>query len=256
MRLVTVGTGTVSLSASRVCAGHLVEAGTVRVLLDCGSGVAHRLASLELPWREITHIALTHFHLDHVNDLATLIFAWKYGSLPGRQSPLSIIGPVGTSALLEQLAVTFGDWLREPGFAVSVIEIEPGGSLELGDAVTLRSTKVPHTAESLAYSIERGGRRIVYSGDTGYDPEFAAWARGADLLLCECSLPIALAIPTHMTPEDCGALAAGALPRHLVLTHFYPPVLRAGIPTIVQGQFAGRLTLADDGSSFEIIEDG
>jgi ribonuclease BN (tRNA processing enzyme) len=51
MRRVPIGTGTVALTAARVCAGHYVEAGTSRVLLDCGSGVAHRLAELGLPWR-------------------------------------------------------------------------------------------------------------------------------------------------------------------------------------------------------------
>jgi ribonuclease BN (tRNA processing enzyme) len=254
MRLTALGTGTVALSPTRVCAGYLLQAGDVSLLMDCGSGVTHRLASLALPWRQITHVAFTHFHTDHIGDFATLVFAWKYGDLPGRTAPLVVIGPEGTGALLGRLADAFGDWLREPGFPMSVLELEPGASLELGDGVTLAVTKVPHTAESVAYSISRGGRRIVYTGDTGFDPTLAEWARGSDLLLCECSLPPELAIPEHLTPAQCGALAQAALPKHLVLTHFYPPVERTDVRATVSEHYAGPVSLAEDGATFEIEE--
>ena len=111
----------------------------------------------------------------------------------------------------------------------------------------LWAQKVPHTPESVAYSIEHGGRRIVYTGDTGPSPELAAWARGCDVLLAECSLPAEMAIPEHLTPEQCGELAAGAEPRHLVLTHLYPPVERVDIVAAVRPHFAGPITVAHDG---------
>lgn len=254
MRLTTLGTGTVALSPARACAGHLIEAGAVRLLLDCGSGVAHRLAEHGIAWREITHVAFTHFHLDHIADFATLVFGWKYGALPGRAAPLVVIGPEGTTALLGRLADAFGDWLRAPGFDMAITEIASGSTVELGDGVQIAATKVPHTVESVAYSIARGGRRVVYTGDTGYDPMLGEWARGADVLLCECSLPASMAIPEHMTPEQCGALAAAALPKHLVLTHFYPPVEQIDIRAAVAAHYPGTISLASDGAVFEIEE--
>lgn len=254
MRLTALGTGTVALSPRRVCSGYLLQAGGVRLLLDCGSGVTHRLAELALPWREITHVAFSHFHIDHIADFATLVFAWKYGDLPGRSAPMILVGPEGTTSLLGRLADAFGTWLREPGFPLTVMEITPGASFDLGDGVALTAAKVPHTAESVAYSITRGGRRVVYTGDTGYDPMLAEWARGADLLLCECSLPEAMAIPEHLTPAQCGALAAAALPKQLVLTHFYPPVERVDVRAAVAAHYAGPIALAEDGSTFEIEE--
>ena len=255
MRLITLGTGTVALTPARVCAGHLVQAGEVMLLLDCGSGVTHRLAQHAPRWREITHVAFTHFHADHIGDFATLVFGWKYGSIPGRSAPLTVIGPAGIADLLGRLAEGFGPWLRDPGFPMTIVEIAPGAAIDLGDGVALSATKVPHTPESVGYSISRGGRRVVYTGDTGYDPMFAEWARGADLLLCECSLPDDLGIPEHLTPAQCGALAAAALPKHLVLTHFYPPVERTDVRADVAAHYAGPVTLAGDGATFEIEED-
>jgi len=255
MRLVSLGTGTVALTPARVCAGHLLQAGEVTLLMDCGSGVTHRLAEHVPRWREITHVAFTHFHTDHIGDFATLVFAWKYGSIPGRKEPLTVIGPAGIADLLHRLADGFGAWLRDPGFPLTIVEIAPGASLELGDGVRLSATKVPHTPESIAYSVTRGGRRVVYTGDTGYDPMFAEWARGADVLLCECSLPDDMGIPEHLTPAQCGAVAAAALPKRFVLTHFYPPVERVDVRAIVAAHYAGPVTLAEDGTTFEIEED-
>ena len=250
-RLTTLGTGTVALSGDRSCAGYLYEADDVRLLLDCGSGITRRLCELGVEWPAITHVALTHFHIDHHGDLPTLVFAWKYGILPARAQPLVIIGPAGTTDLLARLAAAYGEWLVSPGFPVTVRELTPGESIDLSARVRLSAHKVPHTAESVAYSIERAGRRIVYTGDTGLDDGLAQWAFGCDMLLCECSLPTHMAIPEHLTPEQCGTLAARAQPTHLVLTHFYPPVERVDIRAAVATQFAGPVTLARDGWHFE-----
>ena len=253
-RFTTLGTGTVALNGERSCAGYLYEADDVHLLLDCGSGITRRLAELGVAWPEITHVALTHFHIDHHGDLPTLVFAWKYGQLPPRSAPLGLIGPVGTAALLERLAGAYGDWLRDPGFPIELREIAPGEVVELSPAVRLSALKVPHTPESVAYSIERGNRRVVYTGDTGPDDALGDWARECDLLVCECSLPSSMAIKEHLTPEQCGALAARANPRHVVLTHFYPPVERVDIRALVAAQFSGPLTLARDGWSIDLAD--
>ena len=170
MRLTTIGTGTVSLTPRRACAGHLVEAGEVRLLMDCCSGVVHRMSELALDWWGITHLALTHFHADHIGDLPTLVFAWKYARRPGRTAALTGVGPPGTCALLDRLAAAFGTWLTDPGFALHIVELPPGEPLALGDGATLSSRAVPHTPESVAYSIERDRRRVVYTGDVSLEP--------------------------------------------------------------------------------------
>ena len=258
MRLTTVGTGTASPSARRVSSGHHVACGDVRLLMDCGSGVTRRLAELGIAWQSITHIALTHFHLDHYADLPTLLYAFRYGMLPVRSEPLEIIGPVGTKALFDKLAAVYGEFMTRPVYPQTIHEIEPGGSLELGlpDCPTaLTAFKVPHTAESVAYSIALGRRRLVYTGDTGVSPELGEWAKGCDLLVAECSLPSAMAIPGHLTPEQVGELGRIAQPGMLALTHFYPPVEQVDIQGLVRQHYTGPLTLAHDGWVFEIEED-
>jgi ribonuclease BN (tRNA processing enzyme) len=258
MRLTTVGTGTAAPHAERVCAGHLVEAGTVRLLMDCGSGVVHRMAERALDWRAITHVAITHFDADHVSDLATLFVAWRHGQVPPRTAPITVIGPPGVRALLDAMAAALWPKLLAPGYPVHVHEIAPGSTLDLGDGARLACVKVPHTAESVAYSVERGGARLVYTGDTGAGEGFAElgrWAAGCDVLLCECSLPAGMAIPTHLTPEQCGELAEAAQPRLLALTHLYPPVERVDIEAAIAARFGGAVARCTDGWTTEISED-
>jgi ribonuclease BN (tRNA processing enzyme) len=254
MRLTTIGTGTAAPSRGRVQSGHLVEAGAVRLLMDCGSGVASRMADLRVEWQAITHLAITHFHADHVVDLPTLLYAWRYGQLPPRSAGLDIIGPVGTVRLLSRFAGVFGDGLLSLGFPISVRELAPGDAVDLASDVRLRCLKVPHTEESVAYSVEQGGRRIVYTGDTGPDEALGTWAAGCDVLLAECSLPESMAIATHLTPSQCGALGAAAEPGVLALTHFYPPVEAVDIPSEVGALFGGTVALATDGWTLDLEE--
>src|SRR3982750_1864886 len=137
MRFTTLGTGTVSLSPARSCAGYLAETDGLRLLIDCGSGITRRPAERGDAWQTITHVALTHFHIDHHGDLPTLIFAWKYGFLPARSAPVEIIGPPGTAELLERLAAAYGTWLTAPGFPLTIREITPDTTLDLPGGVRL-----------------------------------------------------------------------------------------------------------------------
>jgi ribonuclease BN (tRNA processing enzyme) len=251
MRLTTIGTGTAAPHASRVAAAHLIETGDVRLLLDCGSGAVHRMAALGVPWPAITHVAITHFHADHIADLPMLLMGWRWGQLPARSEPVTLYGPIGTIALMERMASVFGGWMLSPGFPFTICEVAAPGETDISPTVTLRSCPVPHTSESVAYSVGDGVTRLVYTGDTGFDETLAEWATGCDVLLAECSLPDSMAIQEHLTPRQVGALAARAAARRLVLTHFYPPVELVDIVAEVAEQYHGPTVLATDGWSTE-----
>src|SRR5437868_2066170 len=108
MELVTVGTGTVAPSATRTAACHWVSRGALKILLDCGAGALHRLVEFGLPWHDITHVVLSHFHPDHWGELPMLVYALKYTTLPARHEPLVILGPPGVVRLVKALAPGYG----------------------------------------------------------------------------------------------------------------------------------------------------
>jgi ribonuclease BN (tRNA processing enzyme) len=251
MRLTTIGTGTAAPHPTRGAAAHLVSTNAVHLLLDCGAGAVHRMAALNIAWQHITHVAITHFHPDHISDFVMLIMAWRWGQLPARSAPVTVYGPVGMGGFLEHLAGIYGPWLLSPGFPLTVREVGPDEVVRLPDGLELSVLPVPHTAESVAYSIGRGDSRLVYTGDTGYDEALADWAKGCTVLLAECSLPESMAIPGHLTPQQVGTLAARAHAQRLVLTHFYPPVESIDIVSAVADVYTGPVVLATDGWSID-----
>ena len=252
MELVTVGTGTVAPSAQRTCPCYWVGRGDRKILLDCGAGSLHRLAQFGLPWDQVTHVVLSHFHPDHYGELPMLVYALKYTTVPSRQDPLVILGPPGVVRLLRALAEGFGKWLLDPSFPIGILDVRDGEPFPLGAELSLETFPVPHTPEGVALSLTAPEGRLVYTGDTGPSAELARWAAGCDLLLAECSLPEEMAIDIHLTPERAGDLARDAGAKRLVLTHFYPPVETSDPARIAGTRFAGPVTAARDGERFVI----
>jgi ribonuclease BN (tRNA processing enzyme) len=252
LALVTVGTGTVTPHPMRTSAAHWVAADDVRLLLDCGAGTLHGLARCGLPWTDLTHVAITHFHQDHLGELPALLFAMKYGALAPRAAPLVLLGPAGFRDALARIAAAFGDWVTAPGWPLDVVEVAPGTPLTLAAEVSLAAHRTPHTPESLAYAVATSARRLVYTGDTGPSDALGDWAAGCDLLLAECSLPEAMALDIHLTPAGAGRLAARANAKSLVLTHLYPPVEAVDIVAEVRRSYAGPVTVAHDGARFDL----
>lgn len=251
LSLVTVGTGTVAPSATRSSPAHWVERGDVRLLMDCGAGTIHRLAQFGLAWERVSHVVLTHFHMDHVGELPALLFALRHATQ--REAPLVVLGPAGTVQLLGRLAAAYGAWVSEPGFPLVLLDLTAGEPFPLAGDVSLEAHATPHCAESLAVAVSAPEGRLVYTGDTGESTDLAVWAAGCELLLAECSLPEAMAIAGHLTPRRSGALAALARAKRLVLTHLYPPVETVDIRSAVAIEYAGPVSVARDGDRFEIV---
>src|SRR5438309_1157413 len=252
MELVTVGTGTVAPSARRTAPCHWVGRGELRILLDCGAGALHRLAEFGLPWQQVTHVVVTHFHPDHFGELPMLVFALRHATEPPRKEPLVILGPAGTVRLVKALAQGFGSWLLDPGFPIGILDVRDGEPFPLNADVSLETFPVPHTTESVAVSLVAPEGRLVYTGDTGPSSELARWASGCDLLLAECSLPESMAMDIHLTPQQAGELAKEAATKRLVLTHFYPPVETSDPAKLAGTRFSGPVFAAKDGDRFTI----
>ena len=238
--------------AQRVCAGFYVEANGLKLLLDCGPGVVHRMANLGLDWRSITHLCITHFHNDHIGDVPALFFAWKWGTLPARKQPLTVIGPKGMQRKLGQMATAMGDHVDQTDFEVVVDEVEPNDKRLLGDVVHFTCAKTPHTPESLAYRLDAPSGSLGYTGDTGESSDVAEFFQGVGALIMECSLPDEYSMATHLTPGSAARMANIAQPRQLAITHVYPQLDRAALPRLLRNAgWGGETLIAHDGMTFE-----
>src|SRR5205085_2762214 len=153
MKLTILGSGTVVPDGARNSVGYFIEAGDVRLMMDCGAGTVHALARYGCDWERLTHVYISHFHVDHVGELASLFFAFNYGLRSERSVPLTVIGPHGLDCVMDGLRQAFGDKLFAPKFPVTLRLLAPGERLELSGDSWLAVAKTPHTDESLAVRV-------------------------------------------------------------------------------------------------------
>lgn len=253
MRVTILGSGTLVPDDRRRSPGHLVDAGEDVVLLDCGSGTVHRMAGFGKPWRRISHLVLTHFHTDHVGDVAALFFALRHAPGPSREAPLRVLGPIGLASFLGGLAEAHGDHVLDPGYPLEVVEISAGNPDVSAGSFRLRAHPTPHTERSLAYRIETAEGAVGYTGDTGPSPSLGTFMEGVDLLVSECSHPDPPPMETHLTPRGVAELAARARPAMVVTVHHYPALDPARVPELVAAAgYPGVVLAGRDGLELEI----
>lgn len=252
MKLTVVGSGTAAPEAGRVCSGYFLQDDDASLLLDCGAGVVHGMARLELPWAELDHLLITHFHNDHTGDVPMLLFALKWGVVGGRTAPLTVWAPHGIHGRLRAMQAAFGDHVADPGFPVVVREVVPGETFTLA-GLTVRTMATPHTEHSLAYRVESPGSALGYTGDTGPSDEVADFVEGVDVLIAECSLPDDLVGAGHLSPSSLAGMAARARPVRLVVTHVYRQLDALDPVALVrEAGWAGDTLRAKDGLVLEV----
>jgi ribonuclease BN (tRNA processing enzyme) len=115
------------------------------------------------------------------------------------------------------------------------------------DGLVVTAFGVPHgNIPALAYRVTIGDRGIVFGADqTGTDPRFAEFARGADLLILHMTVGVGVKSPSHAAPDVVGRVARDARPARLILSHLDPGNLDAAVAE-VKKHYTGPLTVAAD----------
>lgn len=254
--LTVLGSGTALPSAERHSAAYHLDLPGASVLLDCGPGTLHGLARHGVDWAGLTHVVVTHFHTDHVGDLAAIPFAMRLTAAPERTAPLTLVGPPGFRSFLKRLAAALGEYVLEPGFPVVVHEVSAEAPYEEGSgAFSLEARPTPHTEESVAYRVRTHRGAVGYTGDTGPSTEVAAFLRGCRVVVAECALTDPPEMDRHLSPRLVAQLAAVAEPELLVLTHVYPPSSPADAAERVAELYHGTVLAGWDGMRITLGED-
>lgn len=254
MKLTILGSGTLLPDAERHSAAHHLAWDDVGLLLDCGAGTVHGMDRHGVSWTRITHLALSHFHVDHVGDVAALLFALKHGVGDSRTEPLVILGPPGTRGFVERLSEAHFGYVADPGFLVEVVEIPREGTWsDPAGRFALLTHPTPHTERSVAYRVEAEEGVVGYTGDTGPSPAVGRFLEGSAVLVAECSLTDPPEMDAHLSPGTLAELAAEAGPDLLVATHLYPPLEPGEVADLIRDAgYAGDVVVGRDGDVVEV----
>jgi len=225
VRVTFLGTGDAFNARGRCHASYLISAPSTTMLLDCGPSTLLAMNRDGLPPDAVDMVLLSHLHGDHFAGLPFFFLRYIFDS--PRQRPLTIVGPPGTEARVQDLyRAMYRDLSSQPmPFDLRFTEVTAGLHTSLG-AIDLVPFAVPHqrTEISLGYRFTVDGKTILYSGDSGWTEALVTQSRGTDLFICECCF-YETRVDFHLDYPRIAENRARFGCRRLVLTHVGREVL-------------------------------
>jgi ribonuclease BN (tRNA processing enzyme) len=270
-----LGSGGPELQDRRASSSYLVwEDGRARVLVDAGGGSAVRFGESVAQMSQLDVILFTHFHVDHSGDFSALI---KSSWFEDRKRPLPIYGPEGNNFMpsttefasdffgdhgvyryLSELLVPGekGDYKLQPHNVVG--NAGPTRVFRSSDLV-VDSVRVIHGGvPALAWRIEVGTKRIVFSGDTNGEGEgLPLLAANSDLFIAHNAVPegaTGVERNLHIRPSVIGQISEKAHVKHLVLSHRMLRTLGKEDQTRseIKKRYSGPIEFANDLDCFPV----
>ncbi len=267
MKVITLGTGSPLPDPNRAGPATLVRAAGRDLLFDCGRGVLMRAAAAGTGAVLFDTVLLTHLHSDHVTDLNDIItMRWAMSPLP---SPLRIVGPVGTGALVDRTLAMLSDDIGYRLAHHADLEWEPtcevtevtDGVVVDDDALRITAAPTDHAPvrPTVGFRVESDGRSVVIAGDTVPCEGLDQLCAGADVYVqTVIRSSLVRAIPAqrlqdildyHSSVEQAAETAARGGVGTLVMTHLVPapwPGTEDEWIAEARAVFPGEVVLAHD----------
>jgi ribonuclease BN (tRNA processing enzyme) len=276
LALQVLGSGGPEMQDKRASTSYLIwDRGTARLIVDAGGGSALRFGESGAQMSQLDVVLFSHFHVDHSGDFPALVFSSWFED---RKRPLPVYGPPGndfmpstTEFVRDLFSEPRGAWrylseLVEPGAAGSY-KLEPhdvvAGSKPLlvfrNSDMAVYAVRVIHGGfPALAWRVEIGGKRIVFSGDTNGDGDgLTQLALDADLFVAHNAVPegaTGVERRLHMPPSVIGKIAADAHVKRLILSHRMLRTLGKENETQaeIKRSFSGPIVFANDLDCFPV----
>jgi ribonuclease BN (tRNA processing enzyme) len=262
-----LGSGGPRINPDRASSSYLLWIGPqATILVDMGGGAFLRFGQAQAKLSDLSLVAISHLHPDHVSDLPALLWL----SHQARKDPLPIVGPSGNevapsfptflSRLFNEKTGAFqvlgptlgamqgkrGGGVRLDVGVVDVTKAEPSIVFDR-QGVTVTALGIPHgNLPTLAYRVKARDVSIVFSSDqTGTNPRFVEFAKGANVLVMHLAIAAGATSPLHASPAVVGRVAQESGVGRLIVSHIGLFDLDAAIAELKKF-YTGPLTVGAD----------
>lgn len=124
-------------------------------LFDCGEGTQISLKMLNIRWKKISSIFISHMHADHVTGLPGILML---SSQVDRDDPLYIYGPPRLSEYIEQTRKILDMYIN---YEIIVKTIDEGTIIE-NDEFSVEAFKLEHTKPCFGYTFREKKRAGLF----------------------------------------------------------------------------------------------
>ncbi|WP_315901734.1 MBL fold metallo-hydrolase [Serratia fonticola] len=272
-----LGSGGPITDDQRASSGEVIWInGKSAILIDSGGGIFLRFGQSGARLEDLKLIALSHFHTDHVSDLAAIL---KGGYFLKNKEEIAIVGPEQGGAF-PSMSQYYSDLFKKENGAYSYLNglYDATDGLQIAsklkdidytstepqfvyqdDEIKVTALGIPHgDVPCLAFRIETRDGVIVISADqNGNNKAFVPFAKGADMLVMPLAIDENADIESkfmHAAPDVVGKIAAEVNPKVLVLNHFMGKGLKMKDQSvkIVKQYYRGAIYSSRDLSCFPI----
>ncbi len=216
MEIIVLGSGGFIPTKKQKSSSYLLKHRGDYFLLDCGCGGIQRLIELKFDWTKINHIFISHFHIDHINDLLVLL----HSQVTSRRKTLKIFGPKNIKRIGDFIRKELSGSITPPRFIFNNITSKKIRIKNL--KIEIIPVKHHELMPSIAYKFIADDKTTVYSGDLGPmvdKNKFIKFCKNADLLIADSGGNPNKPGGDHLNPKEVGELAQKARVKKLILTH-------------------------------------
>jgi ribonuclease Z len=205
-------------------------------LFDGGEGTQVSLRKLNLKWKKINAIFVSHTHADHVTGLPGL---FMLSSQVDRDDPLYIVGPPKIAEYIESSRKVLDMYIN---YDIVVKEVREPGIVYEGDGFHVRSFPLQHTKTCVGYTLEEDPRPGEFNPNRARElkvPMGPLWSR------LQAGQTVHSDDGTEVTPDDVlGPTRKGRKFSYVTDTRYLPSIARevAGSDFLVcEGMFEDAL---------------
>jgi ribonuclease Z len=162
-------------------------------LFDGGEGTQVSLRKLNLRWKKINAIFVSHTHADHVTGIPGLLML---SSQVDRDDPLYIFGPPKIAEYIETSRKVLDMYIN---YQIIVKEITEPGIVYSGEGFDVRAFPLQHTKTCVGYTLEEHARPGAFNPDRAKEKNVPCGPLWSKLQAGEC---VATSDGSTVSPSD------------------------------------------------------
>lgn len=156
LEVFVLGTGGMMPLPGRYLSSVLVRREGELILFDCGEATQIALRRLNLRWKKISVIFISHTHADHVTGLPGMLML---SAQVERDEPLYIVGPPNVKEYVEANRRILEMYIN---YKIEIIEFTQPGVVFRGDGYKVNAFQLDHSRLCMGYALQEDERPGVF----------------------------------------------------------------------------------------------